>query len=287
MKVASASKWIYGSFVVEKNSPLSDADVQALTMRAGYTSFSYDACELIKGSTVQNCFTIAKNDVLSPGEVGKFHYDGGNFQYHAVKQMNLGPLADGDLSNTINQGLRLNDSISYDSPQLAAGVETTPKTYRSFLQAILAKRLKISSVLGSNAVCTNPKTCPTSSYTPVPDTESWSYSLGHWVENDPAVGDGSFSSPGAFGFYPWVDASVRYYGILARYKIGPGGMGSDSVACGRLIRQAWITGKSVNGTVPTGSSSTTGSGQGGKSHALSYSASLAAQIIAGLLLYCL
>ena len=59
----------------------------------------------------------------------------------------------------------------------------------------------------------------TAANTPVPSTESWHYSIGHWVEDDPAVGDGAFSSAGAFGFYPWIDASKTYYGVLAREAI--------------------------------------------------------------------
>jgi len=30
------------------------------------------------------------------------------------------------------------------------------------------------------------------------------------------VGDGAFSSPGAFGFYPWIDRTKTNYGVLAR-----------------------------------------------------------------------
>ena len=60
------------------------------------------------------------------------------------------------------------------------------------------------------------------------------------MEDDPVVGDGAFSSPGAFGFYPWIDASKTYYGVLARQ--GAAGTGVDSVNCGRLIRKAWVTG---------------------------------------------
>jgi hypothetical protein len=69
--------------------------------------------------------------------------------------------------------------------------------------------------------------------------ESWHYSIGHWVEDDPKVGDGAFSSPGAFGFYPWIDASKTYYGVVARAE-APGAL--ESVYCGRLIRKAWVTG---------------------------------------------
>ena len=54
--------------------------------------------------------------------------------------------------------------------------------------------------------------------------------------------DGALSSPGAFGFYPWIEKSHSVYGILARSV--PGGA-FDSVSCGRLIRKAWMTGAPV------------------------------------------
>ena len=82
-------------------------------------------------------------------------------------------------------------------------------------------------------------TCPTAVFTPSPRGEQWHYSVGHWVEDDPTVGDGAFSSPGAFGFYPWIDAGKTWYGVLATLNVGGA---IDSVRCGRLIRKAWLTG---------------------------------------------
>lgn len=98
---------------------------------------------------------------------------------------------------------------------------------------------------------TNPQTCPREAVkTPIPETESWHYSLGHWVEDDPQVGDGSFNSPGAFGFYPWVSADKRFYGMVAReqrHGVMSGDPGDKpavaSVSCGREIRAAWQEGQ--------------------------------------------
>ena len=65
------------------------------------------------------------------------------------------------------------------------------------------------------------------------------YAAGHWVEDDPVTGDGAFSSPGAFGFYPWIDQSKTYYGVVARMAQNGAW---PSVQCGRLIRKAWLSG---------------------------------------------
>jgi hypothetical protein len=62
------------------------------------------------------------------------------------------------------------------------------------------------------------------------------------------TGDGAFSSPGAYGFYPWIDASKTYYGIIARESTtnvtGPAQNTPYwlSVLCGRLVREAFLTG---------------------------------------------
>jgi hypothetical protein len=64
------------------------------------------------------------------------------------------------------------------------------------------------------------------------------------VENDPVWlaggGDAAYSSPGLAGFYPWIDSSRTYYGVLARIDLSQGA-GGASTACGRLIRKAWLT----------------------------------------------
>lgn len=110
--------------------------------------------------------------------------------------------------------------------------------------------MKIRALLGTHAVCTNPVTCPTAIYTPVAPNESWHYSLGHWVEDDPVVGDGAFSSAGAFGFYPWIEVGKRWWGIVVRESLDDLGdpdhnqhPGAKSAHCGRQIWAAWMDGQ--------------------------------------------
>ena len=52
-------------------------------------------------------------------------------------------------------------------------------------------------------------------------------------------------SPGAFGFYPWVDAPKTWWGVVARMPNVSGEQeGVASMLCGRRIRVAWISGQS-------------------------------------------
>jgi hypothetical protein len=117
------------------------------------------------------------------------------------------------------------------------------------LRAIPSGDLRLGSALGTNTVCTNSSTCSSAIAAPIPQTESWNYSLGHWVEDDPVVGDHAFSSAGVLGFYPWIDSNKRFYGILARRAAdGAGGTPCyDSAVCERLVRRAWMTGNQVTG----------------------------------------
>jgi hypothetical protein len=248
MLIASASKWIFGSYVVQlrNGSPLSPNDLSALRMQSGHTNLKYGVCKL--SMTVDGCFNAnngaGTNADIDNNAMGKFSYNGGHFQWLADTDLNLGSKNSSALQTAVAGQLGTDFTFTYDSPQLAAGVQTTGQDYGFFLRKILSNQLRMHDLLGTNAVCTNPSTCPQALYAPIPSSESWHYSLGHWVEDDPKVGDGAFSSPGAFGFYPWIDASKTYYGVLARYS-QPAQVGdtvaTDSVVCGRIIRKAWMT----------------------------------------------
>ncbi len=96
MRIASASKWLFGAYVEQvRNGQLSQADLKALTMRTGYNNFKYRLCVKRKekkqaAMTVSECF--AESGVLTAGnskydqqDDGKFHYNGGHFQFWAVQ----------------------------------------------------------------------------------------------------------------------------------------------------------------------------------------------------------
>jgi len=248
MLIASASKWMFGAYVVQlRNGQLTANDLSALRMLSGHTRLSYVSCKL--ATTVDGCFNAANlagsNSDVDAQAVGKFHYNGGHFQWLAAGDLQLGADTNAALQADVAAQIGPALAFAYDSPQLAAGVQTSGQDYGVFLRRVLGGQLLMRDQLGASAVCTNPATCAQALYTPVPSSESWHYSLGHWVEDDPAVGDGAFSSPGAFGFYPWIDAGKTHYGVVARQvSASLGGndpVAIESVLCGRLIRRAWLT----------------------------------------------
>lgn len=240
MNVASASKWIYAAYVVQTQAGvLSASDVSFLHFTSGYTNFSF----CLPGQTVDECVNYLNNGVYDPNTAGAFYYGGGHMEKHA-DLIGLGPLGNAALTAEIQSQIGTDVALTYSQPQLAGGVVTSADAYGLFLRKVLNGTLLLGKMLGEDAVCTNPATCPagTALYTPVPQTESWHYSLGHWVEDDPTVGDGAFSSAGAFGFYPWIDATKTWYGIVARRDSGGNNDGYASAQCGRLIRKAWVSG---------------------------------------------
>jgi hypothetical protein len=240
MSIASASKWIYAAYVAEKRAGnLTAADIKFLHFRSGYVSFdAFGSCGFT--DTVDVCLNNGSNGNYSASSDGKFHYDGGHMQKHASLE-GLGAMSSVALATEMRRLLGTDIALSFSQPQPAGGVISSAADYARFLRKVLAGSLRMNSLLGASAVCTNPRTCSQAVAAPSPRSEDWLYSMGHWVDADPLVGDGSFSSTGAFGFHPWIDASKTSYGVLARRTSQPG-TGFESAICGRLLRKAWSTG---------------------------------------------
>lgn len=236
MNIASASKWLFGAYVTEvRAGMLSASDLQATRMQSGYVSMG-SAC----GSkmTVASCFIFSSNDTYTPSSLGRFHYDSGHFQKWGVDNglaNKTGPQVASEYQAVLGNDI----AVTFNGPLLAGGAIMSAEGYAVFLRRILNDQLQIASLLGDQKTCTLPIVCATAEYSPIP--EAWNYSAGHWVEDDPATGDGTFSSPGAFGFYPWIDSTKTYYGVLAREDTGIG-IAFASVECGRSIRKAFVTG---------------------------------------------
>jgi len=238
MSWASASKWIYGSYVVQRlGGALDSLDVAMLSMRSGYKNMT--GCD--SGQSVDQCLHMDGNDRYSAESDGAFYYNGGHMQMHASSRMGLGSLGPAAFAAEIQSQLGSDLLLGYSSSQPAGGAYGPASTYSLFLRKVLNHQLTISEHLAESPACANARGCPAgeAQYSPAPGGETWHYSLGHWVEDDPVVGDGAVSSPGAFGFYPWIDASRTTYGVLAR--LAPNGA-HDSIRCGRIIRAAWLSG---------------------------------------------
>jgi hypothetical protein len=261
--IASASKWVYGMYVVQKRgaaSNLTASDIQFLTFQSGFTYMGSDtsgATCTAPGSgadSINYCLTLPSTispgkfmDSRNPATVGVFDYDSGHEENHAGQfQPEINALDTTQLGSTIAAGLGISGiTLRYDQPLLAGGIYASAADYAPLLRAVLSGQLTMLEALGTNAVCawSTGAGC-NAAFSPI-DSQHWHYSIAHWVEDDPTNGDGAFSSPGAFGFYPWIEANKRYYGIISRYVPATGVIqnGLQSALCGHEIRAAWESGQ--------------------------------------------
>lgn len=278
MAIASASKWVFSSWVLQTrydaSQTLTPDQIQKLNFTSLYNQMDHSAC-MGAGHTLtqvdsclQSPLTQGDDADANASDLGKFDYNSGHMQVLA-HDLGLGgdydqsEPAQAQLSDDINPVLGQELNFFYSNPVLAGGITTSAANYAIFLRKLLNDDLVMHDALGSHAVCAwlnqpdcdalaSPLSYPTSPTDPGLINEKWHYSLGHWVEDDPSVGDGAFSSAGARGFYPWIDASKTWYGILARSEnTGSGNrLGTASIECGRLLRHAWITGQEQTGINP-------------------------------------
>ncbi|MBT3240507.1 MAG: beta-lactamase family protein [Chloroflexi bacterium] len=110
---------------------------------------------------------------------------------------------------------------SLENPRAAGGASSTPNDYARFLQAIIS-----GEILSDSFELMITDHTPTSSV--IIDTSpvtrqgyEWHYGFGLWREClsktwQPDCTKNIFiSSPGAFGWYPWIDLENEYYGLIA------------------------------------------------------------------------
>lgn len=245
--IASASKIVFGAFMVQyRRGNLSPREKQALRMLSGYGELNPGICAA--SNTVLDCLNAGRpgpNYKFIPANVDKFDYDGAHDQILASTAIADGGLGLGASTTTNVNALIMNElknpGFEFSMPEFAGGVTASAAQFGVFLRGILSGELLLRDYLGAEKVCTRPGVCPSAVGSPVP--LAWSYSYNHWVEDDP-TGDGAFSSPGAFGFYPWISADKKLYGIISRKVTG--GAAWPSVLCGQKIRKAWQTGLPQN-----------------------------------------
>jgi hypothetical protein len=243
--IASASKFIFGAYVLEKkgiDAVRSDPSLFAgLRFLSGYTGFSEDACA--GTATVGGCYTAGGATQVDSNTVGKFDYDGGHDQRLAAYDLGLGSDTARQLDQEYQATLGLSSGFHMAGldPIIAGGLFASATDYAQFLRRVMNQQLVIGRHLGDDAVCADPWTCPTHvAYSPIVALrEPWKYSYNHWVESQDGKVIDAYSSPGKWGFYPWLTPDRKYYGIVSRHDTSPDSY-AVSVKCGRQIRKAFL-----------------------------------------------
>ena len=261
VSIASASKWIYGMYVVQKRggvANLTAQDINFLHFTSGYTYMGSDTTTSTcpppasGPDSIDACLTLVNSsgepfDAQNPATEGIFYYDSGHEENHAGQfQPEIATLDTADLGPAIvTELLGPNSSVSlkYEQPLLAGGIYGNAASYTTVLRAVLSGQLGMLDALGTSPVCAWVGAGCNAAFSPV-FTTHWHYSIAHWVEDEPTIGDGAFSSPGAFGFYPWIEANKLYYGVISRYSPTGDGLqnGVASAMFGYQIRAAWDSG---------------------------------------------
>ncbi|MFP5307392.1 MAG: hypothetical protein ACLGI7_16420, partial [Gammaproteobacteria bacterium] len=119
MKIASASKWVWGAYVLEKSGGvLSDTQRALLQMRSGYRLFKPLRCILSR--SVQGCMDRAGDAEPDAAAVGRFAYGGGHSQRLAL-DLGLGALGADALTSEVLSALGPGLDFRYARPQPAGG----------------------------------------------------------------------------------------------------------------------------------------------------------------------
>jgi hypothetical protein len=216
MPISTATQWLFAAYVAETGKLKGELAKDSLRMTSGYTEMNPRNC--INATTVASC--MARAGGLVAENKGRFFYNAGHDQHLAVA-IGLGPDTPAKLTTKMRAALHV--PVEMRLPQPAGGAVISATGYALFLRKLLKHQLKLSAFLGKDPVGENPVSSP------VP--ASWRYSYGHWIEDD-----GSYSSPGSFGFYPWL--SGKTYGIVARSSTSRQGY-MESAICGRALRKAF------------------------------------------------
>jgi hypothetical protein len=247
LPIASASKWLYaGAYVQARGyANLTPDEKQRLNLTSGYIDGNSTLCG-DAGVSVSDCYGPAYKDVdYRPLQNGRFFYNGGHMQKLALDDIGArkgkGLLSVMDwLNNRLGTTLPESDS----DVAVAGGFSGSAAQYRVFLTKLLNNQYELSSKLTADAV-------PAWQGGPNVHFAPWTadkvyYGLGHWIEGETVNGTWSVtghSSPGAFGFYPWVNAARNRYMLLSRNRqLFGDGEGEKSRACAQTIRKAYELG---------------------------------------------
>lgn len=182
--------------------------------------------------TFEDCIKDGTGSVVSENEAQGFQ-PGQSFYYSSAHMQIAGAMTVAALNEDSWQGvfsrfqsstgLFLNSEYSLPStnnPRLAGGMKWTGSDYLDFLQAIYKKTFLSDSSL--DRMFSNQLTNVSIEYSPANEGlgENWRYGYGVWLQCNSSDVDCTnveyYSSPGAYGAYPFVNFNKKFYGVLVR-----------------------------------------------------------------------
>jgi hypothetical protein len=247
MPIASASKWLYaGAYVQSRGyANLTTDEKKRLNFTSGYIDENTTLCG-DAGTTVSACYGPAyKNVTYRPLQNGRYFYNGGHMQKLALDDIGTRKgTGIASVMDWINARLGTTLPESDSDVAVAGGFSGSAAHYRVFLTKLLNNQYELSSRLTVDSVPAW-QGGPNVSFTPWTAGQAY-YGLGHWIEGETVNGVWTVtghSSPGAYGFYPWVNAARNRYMLLARSRqLFADEEGEKSRACAQTIRKAYELG---------------------------------------------
>lgn len=248
MPIASASKWLYAGAYVQSRGyvNLGAEEKKRLNFTSGFIEATQSLCK-DAGTTVSVCYGPAYKDVsFRLVQHGLYSYGGGHMQKLALDDIGARKgTGVASVMDWVNAQLGTSLPESDSDVAVAGGFSGSAAQYRVFLMKLLNNQYELSSRLAADAVPAYPGG-PNVAFTPWTAPTQAYYGLGHWLERELVNGAWTLtghSSPGAFGFYPWVSAARNRYMLLARARqLGADNEGEKSRACAQAIRKAYELG---------------------------------------------
>lgn len=189
-----------------------------------------DACTYQADVTLAECVDdIAQQDPVAPPGT---EFDYGSTHLHVAARMAevaVGANWNDIFDQQLRQPLQLSPEVAYYSaprqglganppnPLPAGGLRASMNDYASVLRFVYQKGEWQGSQLLAPGIFDTQTIEPYPNVTMgnTPSTIGARYGLTAWLECDtPATGCSTISSPGAFGFTPWLDRNAGYYAIL-------------------------------------------------------------------------
>lgn len=252
----SAGAWIASAFLVakamENQTALTAEQIDLLRGRSPYATPNGDSCG--NALTVKSCFGKMggyRKPAPHAPDTYPFYFGPGHLQKLAM-DLGLGDVFTSRLRTELVDAFGRDNYYwaRYDSARLFDGMRISPKGYARFLRDTMAGNNAMSALLGAHAACAYASgDCQDSvTYSGAPPDKRWQYSIGHWVETDDTRGRGTFSAFSLEGYYVWISADKKYYGIVApmrpdaRIRNAAKNLYIDTIDCGRAIREAFVTG---------------------------------------------
>lgn len=276
--VASATKWLAAMVIMDlveqgvmalddrpqdylpwwtsdPGDPRSDVTLeQLLSFTAGFNTGPDDASCVTDGSiTLDECARAFYDGGLAFAPGSTFYYGPAHLQVagrmaEVAAQMDFADLA------LLQQAFRFNLQSTVflvpvgDNPRIGGGAVSSAADYGVLLQAILSGSY-LSGVLDEMERDRTGPPVVTGSQPPAIDNNNvdFRYALGHWRECNRPSWDSSCdarrlsSSPGAFGWNPWIDFDNGYYGIIAMQELQVnGGSPTDATLAFAIALRPYI-----------------------------------------------